>query len=207
MAAYADTAAASLPAPTDKPAVQAAKAKKPLVRKTAVQRTPKVTKEKAAKRPEAGMPTEIAPAAPKAAPASEPADPVLQVSAPVTPPTALPGPAHAQGYTPRPNPYLVNPYQPAPSAAQAAAPTAQAGSGARLGLPQLSLSEQSILPRIQTVYPTGEKPLVVVTFKCPTELVGIDTPSTLILHKVVNGSMDLINKTNLLSFNMQQVCQ
>lgn len=82
-----------------------------------------------------------------------------------------------------------------------------AGGGFKLAMPQIPLFEQAILPKIQTVYPTGEKPLVVVTFKCPTELVGIDTPSTVILHKAVNGGMDLINKTNLLSFNMQQVCQ
>jgi len=129
---------------------------------------------------------------------------------------ALPSTAYSQGYMPRPNPYLANQYQAAPAANQFSAPPAvspapaapaSTGSGFRLGLPQIPLFEQSILPKIQTVYPTGEKPLVVVTFKCPTELVGIDTPSTLILHKVVNGSMELINKTNLLSFNMQQVCQ
>jgi hypothetical protein len=112
---------------------------------------------------------------------------------------------------PQGNPYLVNQVQvdipPANPYSAPGGPSPLAGGGFKLAMPRLPLFEQSILPKVQTVYPTGEKPLVVVSFKCPTELVGIDTPSTLILHKVVNGGMDLINKTNLLSFNMQQVCQ
>ncbi len=120
-----------------------------------------------------------------------------------------PAPAMARdGYAPRVNPYLVN----QPQLAPAPAPVVNSGNvpssgGFRIAMPHIPLFEQAILPKVKTVYPTGEKPLVVVTFKCPTELVGIDTPSTLILHKAVNGGMDLINKTNLLSFNMQQVCQ
>lgn len=121
---------------------------------------------------------------------------------------AQPAPAQVQApvnpYMPRANPYLVNSQPPLPASSTE---SSQASSGFKFSKPQIPLFEQSILPKIQTVYPTGEKPLVVVTFKCPTELVGIDTPSTLILHKVVNGGMDVINKTNLLSFNMQQVCQ
>ena len=66
---------------------------------------------------------------------------------------------------------------------------------------------QSILPTFKKVYPTGEKPLVVVTFKCPTELIGITPIPTKILHEVVNGGMSVVNATNLLSFNLQQVCQ
>lgn len=119
--------------------------------------------------------------------------------------------APAPADVPRGNPYLVNQVQvdtpPANPYSAPGGPSPMAGGGFKLAMPRLPLFEQSILPKVQTVYPTGEKPLVVVTFKCPTELVGIDTPSTLILHKVVNGGMDLINKTNLLSFNMQQVCQ
>lgn len=127
------------------------------------------------------------------------------------PPAAALVPAPAPANSPRVNPYLVNQvqYGAAPAAPVAAAENTSpmAGGGFKLAMPQIPLFEQAILPKIQTVYPTGEKPLVVVTFKCPTELVGIDTPSTVILHKAVNGGMDLINKTNLLSFNMQQVCQ
>ncbi|HRH81615.1 MAG TPA: hypothetical protein PLW81_11270 [Thiobacillaceae bacterium] len=65
----------------------------------------------------------------------------------------------------------------------------------------------SVLPVIKTVYPTGEKPLVIVTFKCPTELVGITPLPTKALHDLVTWGMDSINSTNLLAFNMQQVCQ
>ncbi len=68
-------------------------------------------------------------------------------------------------------------------------------------------SGQAILPTIKTVYPTGEKPLKVLTFKCPTELVGVTPPPTAALHQAVSLAFDGINKTNLLPFNMQQVCQ
>ncbi|HNH88937.1 MAG TPA: hypothetical protein PLX46_05915 [Thiobacillaceae bacterium] len=74
-------------------------------------------------------------------------------------------------------------------------------------LPSMPPSDQAILPTIKTVYPTGEKPLKVLTFKCPTELVGISPPTTKLLHDAVNFAFDGINKTDLLPFNMQQVCQ
>lgn len=118
---------------------------------------------------------------------------------------------------PHPNPYMVHVAPRGVMVASAAPipvplPDTQARGKSETGglgslLPHLPMFEQAILPKIQKVYPTGEKPLVVVTFKCPTEVVGIDTPSTIILHKAVNGGMDLINRSNLLSFNMQQVCQ
>jgi hypothetical protein len=74
-------------------------------------------------------------------------------------------------------------------------------------LPVMPPSDQAILPTIKTVYPTGEKPLKVLTFKCPTELVGITPIPTKALHGLVNLGMDAINSANLLPFNMQQVCQ
>lgn len=66
--------------------------------------------------------------------------------------------------------------------------------------------EFSILPKIKTVYPTGEKPLKVITFKCPTELIGVTPPPVKILHEGVNLAMDGLNHSNLLPFNLQQVC-
>lgn len=137
----------------------------------------------------------------------------MAATASVSPATAVAEPQVAATVPPVDSPPQVNPYlanRVPQGVAEAGVPVAipmPAVTGASPSLPRLPIFEQSILPKIQTVYPTGEKPLVVVTFKCPTELVGIDTPSTLILHKVVNGGMDVINKTNLLSFNMQQVCQ
>lgn len=68
-------------------------------------------------------------------------------------------------------------------------------------------NDEAILPRIKTVHPTGEKPLVVLTFKCPTEAIGITTPPIKALRELVNLSMEGVNRTNLLPFNMQQVCQ
>ena len=80
-------------------------------------------------------------------------------------------------------------------------------SGFQLISPVRPPSDQSILPTFKKVYPTGEKPLVVVTFKCPTELVGITPLPTKALHGLVDLGMGALNSSNLLSFNMQQVCQ
>lgn len=66
--------------------------------------------------------------------------------------------------------------------------------------------DSNILPSIKKVYPTGEKPLVVLNFKCPTEVIGITPPPMKLLHEAVNLGFDGLNKTNLLSFNLQQVC-
>lgn len=74
-------------------------------------------------------------------------------------------------------------------------------------LPSMPPSDQAILPTVKTVYPTGEKPLKVLTFKCPTELIGITPLPTKALHGLVNVAMDGINRADLLPFNMQQVCQ
>jgi hypothetical protein len=74
-------------------------------------------------------------------------------------------------------------------------------------LPSMPPSDQAILPTVKTVYPTGEKPLKVLTFKCPTELIGVTPLPTKALHELVNVAMDGINRADLLPFNMQQVCQ
>lgn len=98
-----------------------------------------------------------------------------------------------------------NPYMAPPAASPGYAPAPR-----RFGISDLlpSIPEgETILPSVKKVYPTGEKPLVVVTFKCPTELVGVTPPPTKLLHNAVTGVMDAINSTNLLSFNLQQVCQ
>lgn len=127
-------------------------------------------------------------------------------------------------YTPRPYPAIgpasVNPYLPRPTPADAspkpdvAAPnlapptvTGNPFSSLALSIPILPDSGQSILPKVTKVYPTGEKPLVVVSFKCPTEVVGITPPTIKLLHEAVNLGMAGINKTDLLSFDLQQVCQ
>lgn len=74
-------------------------------------------------------------------------------------------------------------------------------------LPSFGSSAESLLPSIKKVYPTGEKPLVVVNFKCPIEMAGVKGGPTKILHDVVDLGMNAVNSTNLLSFNLQQVCQ
>jgi hypothetical protein len=74
-------------------------------------------------------------------------------------------------------------------------------------IPILPGNGRSIFPTIKTVYPTGDKPLVVVSFKCPTEMIGVTPPNIKIMHDMVTFGMDSINRTDLLAFNIQQVCQ
>jgi hypothetical protein len=117
------------------------------------------------------------------------------VSAPARPQTA--------------NPYLV--YASAPQAAEVAAayrpaPPFNALGNLRAMLPSLPDEGAAILPRIKKVYPTGEKPLVVLTFKCPTELVGVSTPPIKLLRSGIDLAMEGINRTDVLPFNLQQVC-
>jgi hypothetical protein len=161
-------------------------------------------------------------------PVGLPARTVARYVPPVVPaiPAAV-APATYPAYTPLTFTYLgrggENPYlpkhnmvaEPAPAAPQPFAPavtSAPAGSASLLSsiayaIPILPDSGRSILPTVKKVYPTGEKPLVVVSFKCPTELVGVAPPTIQILHQLVNFGMEGINSTNLLSFNLQQVCE
>ncbi len=106
---------------------------------------------------------------------------------------------------PQANPYLANHPQFTPPDPMKS--IGQLIKDVKMALPSMPPSGQSILPVLKTVYPTGEKPLVVLTFKCPTELIGITPLPTKALHDLVNLGMDGINSTNLLAFNMQQVCQ
>ncbi|MFZ5483778.1 MAG: hypothetical protein ACOZB0_06060 [Pseudomonadota bacterium] len=110
------------------------------------------------------------------------------------------------------NPYLAyvtkepgNPYLTAAPATPAEA--RNLGADLRALLPSLPGEGQSFLPSIKKVYPTGEKPLVVITFKCPTELVGVTPPPVKLLHSAVDGSFNALNATDWLSFDLQQVCQ
>jgi hypothetical protein len=58
------------------------------------------------------------------------------------------------------------------------------------------------------VYPTGDKPLAVLTLKCPTEAVfGVAPPPVKLVHFLLTSAMDGINYSGLLPFNLQQVCQ
>lgn len=111
----------------------------------------------------------------------------------------------SQGWMQRPNPYLPAPgynYNGTSNMASIAGPSdilrsllSDEGGGTR-----------SILPTIKKVYPTGEKPLIVVNFHCPTELLGVNTPSTKILHGALDLGFSGVNATNLLPFTLQQVC-
>ena len=52
----------------------------------------------------------------------------------------------------------------------------------------------------------NEKPLVTVSFKCPTEHIGISTPSTVCLRNSIDNVFTILNKSNLLSVEIVQVC-
>lgn len=81
--------------------------------------------------------------------------------------------------------------------------------GLREFLPDLHLpsADIDVLPSITKVYPTGDRPMYVLTFKCPTELVGVTPPPTKALRWLIDSGMEAINNTNVLPFSMQQVCQ
>jgi hypothetical protein len=116
-------------------------------------------------------------------------------------------------YLPRPVPpvssQVFGPIQAAPDPGTVVPPVdlGRVFSGLGAGIPLLPESGRSILPTVKKVYPTGEKPLVVVSFKCPTEVIGVTPPTIKLLHDMVDLGMEGLNRTDLLSFNLQQVCQ
>lgn len=145
-------------------------------------------------KPKQGLPT-VAAVTALAVPAA------VVAAAVVTPTDSSPPAAH---------PVPANPYAAHPPLIASVDPRKAIGQliyDVKMALPRLPTEGQSILPVIKTVHPTGDKPLVVVTFKCPTEVIGIVPPPTKLLHDAVNAGMDTLNKSNLLAFNMQQVCQ
>ena len=193
-------------------AKSSSKATKKIAKKSATKTvTAKAPAAKASVVPAAGAATVVASASASAL-AGVPAV-RTEANPPVTP-TPAPAPAYS-------NPYLAYRQQATVSPAQAEAPrqnsfsipaNAWQGFGQALDnvqslLPSLPEEGQAILPRIKTVYPTGEKPLVVLTFKCPTELIGITTPPIKLLREGITLAMEGVNRSDLLPFNMQQVCQ
>lgn len=52
----------------------------------------------------------------------------------------------------------------------------------------------------------GQKSILVVATKCPTEVVGIATPTTKIFHSLVDSGMSCINNTQILPVELRQVC-
>jgi len=141
-------------------------------------------------------------------------------------PSAEPFIAYAPApWSPRPNPYIVQPITvtmapatpvapateaitpagwwqtPANASVQAKVPTAtplnEASKGFGLG---------SILPTIKKVYPTGERPMVIVSFNCPTQALGITSPTTKAIRFILDSGFSAINSTDLLPWTLQQVC-
>jgi len=66
---------------------------------------------------------------------------------------------------------------------------------------------KSLLPKIKTYKSiSGAKPVTVVSLKCPTESIGISTPTSKLFHQFIDTGMSCINNTNLLPVELQQVC-
>ncbi|MEW6678103.1 MAG: hypothetical protein AB1421_09295 [Pseudomonadota bacterium] len=158
----------------------------------------------------------ISPALVGAAPAPAPG-PVVTSPPVFSVPVWTGNPRFASGaenpYLPRPVPpvarQVFGPIQAAPDPGAVVPPVdlGRVFSGLGAGIPLLPESGRSILPTVKKVYPTGEKPLVVVSFKCPTEVIGVTPPTIKLLHDMVDLGMEGLNRTDLLSFNLQQVCQ
>lgn len=203
-------AAVPIAAPTPAPVVVAAPvaAPAPIVAKTVVE--PDAAPSVAVTAPVQPIPTEVASAKAWA----------KIVAGPAVTPVASAAPAVASA-----NPYLsyrtsytqAAPTQAAPrqaasapiSSASLVADSSQLLNSVRNFLPDVHLPSPDIdvLPSITKVFPTGERPMYVLTFKCPTELVGITPPPTKALRWLITSGMESINSTNLLPFSMQQVCQ
>ena len=67
-------------------------------------------------------------------------------------------------------------------------------------------TDHSIIPKIKKYDFPGQRSLVTVSTKCPTELVGVSTPSSLVFHEMIDGGMQMINRTQVLPIELQQVC-
>lgn len=199
---------ASVPiaAPTPAPVVVAA----PVAAKTVVE--PAVAPSAAVTAPAQPIPTEVASAKAWAKIVAGPAATPVAPAAPVVP-SSNPYLTYRTSYT-QAAPTLSAPTQAAPRQA-ASAPASPAADPSQLVnslrnlLPDLHLPSPDIdvLPSITKVFPTGERPMYVLTFKCPTELVGLTPPPTKALRWLITSGMESINSTNLLPFSMQQVCQ
>lgn len=62
------------------------------------------------------------------------------------------------------------------------------------------------IPEINFYKKENTKDLVTVSFKCPTESVGISTPSTKCIHSAVDNILYVMNNSNVLPIDVVQVC-
>ncbi len=49
-------------------------------------------------------------------------------------------------------------------------------------------------------------PVYTVQVKCPSEYIGIETPTTYLVHKAVDTGISCINNTKLLPYEVKKVC-
>jgi hypothetical protein len=65
----------------------------------------------------------------------------------------------------------------------------------------------SFIPTIKIYRNLGEKPTLLLALKCPTEsLLGFSTPSSKILHSVIDTGFDTVNNFGIMPLHLSQVC-
>lgn len=108
------------------------------------------------------------------------------------------------------NPYLAGWYRPGPVAALPALAVGQLNDNARYVLDvvtSIPAMVASLLPSIKTVHPTGGRDLVVVSFKCPAEMItGLYFIPANALRERINSLFNRLNDYQLLNFDIQLVC-
>lgn len=76
-----------------------------------------------------------------------------------------------------------------------------------LSLPDLaSFGDRSLLPSAKMVATPDGRSILVVSFKCPTEVIGVSPPMVQLVHNLVDAAMNKANEEHVLPFDMQQVC-
>lgn len=63
-----------------------------------------------------------------------------------------------------------------------------------------------IIPRVKAYEVPGEKHLMVLSLKCPTELLDVTTPSSAVIHSTIDTGFGIANKMPFLPYTFQQVC-
>lgn len=88
----------------------------------------------------------------------------------------------------------------------------QADEGLQARYPLLALpstgfmAERNLLPTARLIDTGSDRAVLIVSFKCPTELLGVAPPTIQLLHNAFDLVAGLVNQAQLLSFDVQQVC-
>lgn len=65
-----------------------------------------------------------------------------------------------------------------------------------------------LVPQFQVVSnPFIDRPVLSVSFQCPTEAIGIKTPSSIMFHSGLDKSFSIINSTSMSPLYLVQTCK